>query len=122
MLTMNKSSLLLPVLLGGLHLSPRKPSGTQTGDHPAPPPTPRPRRKTEEDRFSRRRQALALPSGHQEGDDDDEEKENQPPVRDEEEENVISSLLKKLEEAIDQFHEQVYQELKDLKRKLGIRQ
>ncbi|ATQ38342.1 E4 [Gammapapillomavirus 11] len=91
-----------------------------------PPPSPYPKRKTEEERLNRRRQALALPR-HLNPDDDDEEenKENRPPEKDDGElkttETLILSLLNKLEEVINLYQEQVSEELKGLKLKLGIR-
>ncbi|ATQ38349.1 E4 [Gammapapillomavirus 11] len=116
---MNKFFLpLLLALLGGIYLTPPRSTGG------LPPPTPRPKRKSEEDRFNRRRQALALPRDHQE-DDDDEEKENRPPPKDDEElketEDLVQYLLKQLEKAINQYEQQILQELRDLRLKLGIR-
>nr|AYA94316.1 MAG: E4 protein [Human papillomavirus] len=111
---------LLPAQLGGLFLvPPRNNVGNQT--------PPKPKRKPEEERYNRRRAALALPRGHQSQDDDDDEesnKENIPPNGDEElreTEQLISYLLVKLEKVIDQYHEQVSEELSDLKKKLKIR-
>nr|AYA93914.1 MAG: E4 protein [Human papillomavirus] len=120
-LEMNKFFLpLLPALLGGLYLTPPRSAGGTA------PPTPRPKRKTEEDLYTRRRQALALPRNHHQEDDDDEEKENQPPVKDDDElkdtEDLIQFLLKKLAKAIASYEEQVLQELKDLRKRLGIPQ
>nr|QAB13916.1 MAG: E4 protein [Human papillomavirus] len=120
MCQMNKFFLpLLIALLGGIYLTPPRSTGG------LPPPTPRPKRKSEEDRFNRRRQALALPRDHQE-DDDDDEKENRPPPKDEEElketEDLVQYLLRQLEKAINQYEQQILQELKDLRLKLGIRQ
>ncbi|AEM24639.1 hypothetical protein [Human papillomavirus 141] len=119
---MNKFFLpLLVALLGGLYLNPRIPPSI-------PPPTPRPKRKTEEEKFNRRRQDLAQPRDHQRGDndDDEEEKENRPPEKEDEDlrdvEDLIQLLLKKLERAIDQYQQQVFHELTDLKQRLRIRQ
>ncbi|BAL14431.1 hypothetical protein [Human papillomavirus 126] len=123
-MTMNKFCPLLLALPGSLFLTPKRtpPPGN------LPPPSPHPKKKTtEEERLARRREALALPRGTVDDDDEEENKENLPPViRDDEElkltEQLITSLLKKLEEVIDLYNEQVSEELNALKKKLGIRQ
>ncbi|AEM24604.1 hypothetical protein [Human papillomavirus 136] len=111
---------LLVALLGGLYLNPRA-----TG--PNPPSTPRLKRRSEEDRFLKKRQDLVQPRHHlkEDNDDDEEEKENRPPIRDDDElkdvEELLTLLLRKLGKAIDQYQQQVLQELSDLKQRLGIR-
>nr|AYA94268.1 MAG: E4 protein [Human papillomavirus] len=124
-ITINKFCPLLLALPGNLFLTPKR--TPPTGN--LPPPSPHPKKKTtEEERFARRRGALALPPDtHADDDEEEENKENlPPPPRDDEElkvtEHLITSLLKKLEEVIDLYNEQVSEELSALKRKLGIRQ
>ncbi|AUB51279.1 E1/E4 protein [Human papillomavirus type 215] len=80
------------------------------------------RRPTEEARLKQRREALGLGSGSQRSDDEeDEEKENHPKDNESLVEDLLSRLLKTWGAAIDQLHEQISQDLKGFKLKLGIR-
>nr|AYA93576.1 MAG: E4 protein [Human papillomavirus] len=120
--TMNNSPFLSPALLGGL-LGPPLPRGTSLR---TPPGTPHPTRRSEEQRNKQRRAALALPKGSLRSDDDEEEKENRPPPQKEDDvyplQDLVSQLLAKWGEAIDQLQEQISQDLKDFRQRLGIRQ
>ena len=119
-ITMNTFMFLLPALLGGLlgpQYHPRNLTAART-----PPGTPRARRNTDEARHKLRRQSLGLPNGGQRSDDDDEEKENQQAPKEEDLlEDLLSRLLKAWGEAIDQLQEQISQDLKGFKQRLGIR-
>ncbi|AVY53539.1 E4 [Human papillomavirus type 216] len=119
---MNTFIFLLPALLGGLNLGPQRSLLTPR----TPPGTPHNRRPTDEARNKQRRQALGLANGSQRSDDDDdEEKENHQDPRDSGDsllDDLLSRLLKKWEEAIDQLEQQISQDLKGFKRRLGIRQ
>ncbi|AWK28215.1 E1/E4 protein [Human papillomavirus type 221] len=95
-----------------------------------PPHTPRPPRKEETTRKALRSGLPALRK-HLEFDFEDEEKENKDPrngPQKEEEQtpltppDLLSLLLQKLGQAIDQLGEDIIQELKDCKSKLGIPQ
>nr|AYA93855.1 MAG: E4 protein [Human papillomavirus] len=114
---------LLPALLGGLVLTPRS---APTPNLRTPPGTPHPhRRLTDEQRNKVRRAVLGLPKGTQRSDDEDEEKENQQQVQKEEEyslvEDLVAQLLKTWGQAIDQLQEQISQDLRGFKQRLGIR-
>nr|QAB13912.1 MAG: E4 protein [Human papillomavirus] len=109
--------------------SPSYPPPSSTSNRP-PPGIPRPHRPTNEERNKLRRKALGLPHGNQD-DDDEEEKENKPRSKEEDEteeeeehikkeETAVHQLLTKLEAAIDQLTEQVYRDLTDFKKRLGI--
>nr|AQM73652.1 E4 [Human papillomavirus]QAB13975.1 MAG: E4 protein [Human papillomavirus] len=102
---------------------------------PTPPKTPYPHRKAQDDSKSRR--SVPVPGRrHLQEDDDDENKENEapklqhPPLQreeepeDEEEDQLcdLSRLLKRLAQDIDRYQEQVYRDLGDLRKKLGILQ
>ena len=121
---MNNIPFRLTVQLGNLRVgSPSRPPTSATSNL-RPPDTPRPRHLTDEERNKHRRKVLGLPYGQQ--DDDDEEKENKAPPRENDEEEIdpqapIAQLLHKLEKAIDQLSDQVSRDLRDFKKKLGIR-
>ena len=121
-----KNSPLLPLVHKG-----RSPSSLLK-DLSAPPGTPFPsRRPTLPDDTKTRREALtAQPPPRRrlqyDEDDDDQNKENQPPdveldPRDSERRKyLLQWILAKLAEDIQQFQDQVYHDLSDLRRKLGI--
>ncbi|ACT76416.1 putative E4 protein [Human papillomavirus 116] len=127
MLKMNKSPFLPTATVGGLRLGPQltlPPTLSLSRGPPDPP-----RRPTDEERHKHRRRALGLPKNHLRSDDEgDENKENKPPANEDEleeeaetKQTAVESLLRKLEVAIDQLHDQVYRDLNDFKRRLGIR-
>nr|AYA94368.1 MAG: E4 protein [Human papillomavirus] len=125
MLKMNKFPFLPTAALGGLRLErpslPPLPTLTASRD-----PLPTLRRPSEEERNRLRRKSLGLPRNHQLSDDDEENKENRVPRNDDEavsekqQVSAVVQLLKRLEEAIEQYHEEVYHDLNDFKRRLGI--
>nr|QAB13936.1 MAG: E4 protein [Human papillomavirus] len=124
MLAMNKFPCPPTVLLGGLRLGPPNNPPPSASSHRVPPGTPiPPRRPTSEELHKNRRKALGR--GYHSDDDENEGKENKPPKKEDEEveepiDTPVAQLLQKLEEAIDRLCDQVFQDLKDFKQKLGI--
>nr|AYA93521.1 MAG: E4 protein [Human papillomavirus] len=99
-------------------------------DLSVPPGTPYPHRKLQDDRNKKREDLVPPHRRHLTFDDDDEEgnKENAPPqypLGPKEEERrraILGYLLDKWAEDILWYQEQVFQDLKDLRQKLGIPQ
>nr|AYA93810.1 MAG: E4 protein [Human papillomavirus] len=93
-----------------------------------PPGTPYPGRKhTPADATKEKRESLAQPPRrppNYDVDDDDENKENHPPDDDRKGygKSVVESLLRRLEEDLQLYQEEVLHELNDLRRKLEIPQ
>ncbi|ATQ38494.1 E4 [Gammapapillomavirus 22] len=98
-------------------------------DLSVPPGTPYPHRKLQEDRNKKREDLVPPHRRHLHIDEDDEEanKENTPqyplgPKDDERRRAYLGYLLEKWAEDIIWYQEQVFQDLRDLKQKLGIPQ
>ena len=105
------------------------PAGTRAGTPPIPPDALRRRKALQPDDLKHLNKKLTDARRHLHWDLDDEEgnKENQPPTETPEDHNEneedpyhLPSLLKKWDKDITRFQERVYQDLEDLRKRLGI--